>query len=196
MRRSFALLSLLLILALVLGACASDSAATEEAAPEQAEEMTEETPTPEPTPTIDTGYDTFAPFAGTWSGSWTNTTYGSSGAIEATAEFSTDGSASFSFDAGGFIFGVFDPPSITFSGSFDASGVTIDLPGDEFFGDVSVTINPDGSFNMVGDLVPTTGVARVEATGTFTESTVEGTYTVFFDGTGFAEGTFSMTKSS
>jgi hypothetical protein len=199
MKRSFILLSLVLVMALVITACASEPAAPEEASPaEESEEMAveEPTPVPEPTATTDTGYDTFAPFAGTWTGSWTNTTFGSTGAIEANIAFDPDGTGTFTFDAGGFIFGAFDPPEVTFSASFDASGVTIDLPGDAIFGDVTVTINPDGTFTMVGDLVPTDGIARVEATGTFTETTIEGTYTVFFDGSGVAEGTFSMTRSS
>jgi len=199
MKRSVLLLSIVLTMAQTLSACATRTAAPEEASPpDQSVEMAEEEPTPEPEPTAttDTGYDTFAPFAGAWSGSWTNTTFGSTGAIEATIEFNPDGTGVLTFDAGGFIFGAFDPPSVTFNASFDAIGVTIDLPGDAIFGDVTVTINPDGTFTMVGDLVPTDGIARVEATGTFTETSVEGTYTVFFDGSGVAEGTFSMTKSS
>lgn len=201
MKRSLIPLSLLLVLvlALALSACASDTKTPEQTSPpEQSEAMPEEepTPVPEPTATTDTGYATFAPFAGSWSGSWTNTSFGSTGAIEAAIEFNADGTGAFTFDAGGFIFGAFDPPSMTFDASFDATGVTIDLPGDAFFGDVSVTINPDGTFIMVGDLVPTDGIARVEATGTFTDTSIEGTYIVFFDGSGVAEGTFTITKSS
>jgi hypothetical protein len=157
------------------------------------EEMAE--PTLEPTEEPDTGYDTFAPFAGTWSGSWTNTTFGSTGSIEATIELNMDGTGTFTFDAGGSVFGAFDPPAITFDATYDPTGVTIDMPGDEFFGDVTVTINPDGTFTMIGDLIPASGIAKVEATGTFTETSMEGTYTVFFDGSGVAEGTFSMTKA-
>lgn len=197
MKRTLLLIHLLLVLALALTACGSDTAAPDEAAPPgQSEEMVEEEPTPEPTPTTDTGYDTVSAWAGTWSGSWTNTTYGTFGPIEATIEFNMDGTGSFTFDAGGYIFGVFDPPELTFNATYDASGVTIDLPGDEFFGDVTVTIIPEGTFTMIGDLVPTTGVARVEASGTFSETTIEGTYTVFFDNTGFAEGTFTLSRNS
>jgi len=193
MKRNILLLSLILILA--LAACGPKDA-TETPAAEPTEEMVvEEEPTPEPTEEPDTGYDTFAPFAGTWSGSWTNTTYGSTGSIEATIEFNMDGTGTFTFDAGGFVFGAFDPPAITFDATFDAMGVTIDMPGDEFFGDVTVTLNPDGTFTMIGDLIPTSGIAKVEATGTFTETSMEGTYTVFFDGNDVAEGTFSMTKA-
>jgi hypothetical protein len=190
------LLGLILILALALTACGSDTPTPdEEPAPVEPtdEEMAE--PTPEPTDEPDTGYDSFAPFAGTWSGTWTNTTFGSTGPIEATLEFNMDGTGTFTFDAGGVVFGMFDPPAITLPATFDASGVTIDLPGDEFFGDVTVTFNPDGTFNMVGDLIPAAGIAKVEATGTFTESSMDGTYTVFFDGSDVAEGTVMMTKA-
>jgi hypothetical protein len=199
MKRSLTLLSLALLMPLVLIACGGGTTATQEVAPvEQVEEMPEEEPTPmpDPTATTDTGYDTFAAWAGSWSGSWTNTTFGSSGSIEATIELDPDGTGAFTFDAGGFIFGAFDPPSVTFEATFDASGITIDLPGDAIFGDVTVTINPDGTFTMVGDVIPTSGIARVEATGTFSETSIEGIYTVFFDGSGVAEGTFSMSKSS
>lgn len=194
MKHNILFVSLILILALT--ACGTD--ATETSATEPTEEtMVEEEPTPEPEPTDapDTGYDTFAPFAGTWSGEWTNTTFNSTGSIEATIEFNMDGTGTFTFDAGGFVFGAFDPPAITFDATFDADGVTIDMPGDEFFGDVTVTLNPDGAFTMVGDLIPASGIAKVEATGTFTETSMEGTYTVFFDGSGVAEGVFSMTKA-
>jgi hypothetical protein len=151
---------------------------------------------PEPTEPPDTGFDTYAAWAGAWTGSWTNTTFNSTGPIDATIEFNPDGTGSFSFDPGGMVFGAVDPPSLSLAASFDTSGITIDLPGDAVFGDVAVTINPDGTFTMVGDLIPTSGIARVEAMGTFSEISIEGTYTVFFDGTGVAEGTFSLTKSS
>jgi hypothetical protein len=193
MKRNTLLLSLILVLA--LAACGTSDATEAPAADPTEEAMEEPTPEPEPTEELDTGYNTFAPFAGTWSGSWTNTTFNSTGPVEATIEFNEDGTGSFTFDAGGFIFGAFDPPAITFPATFDATGVTIDLPGDEFFGDVTVTINPDGTFTMVGDLIPASGIAKVEATGTFTETSVEGTYTVFFDGNGVAEGVFEMTKA-
>ncbi len=192
MKRNTLFLSLILVLA--LAACGTTDA-TEAPEADPTEEAMEEEPTPEPTEEPDTGYDTFVPFAGTWSGSWTNTTFNSTGPIEATIEFNEDGTGIFTFDAGGFIFGAFDPPAITFPATFDATGVTIDLPGDEFFGDVTVTINPDGTFTMIGDLIPSSGIAKVEATGTFTETSMEGTYTVFFDGNGVAEGTFTMTKA-
>lgn len=191
-------ISLLLVLTLALAACGSKTETPEEevvpAEPTEAP-VVEEEPTPEPTEPPDTGYDTFAPFAGTWSGTWTNTTYGSTGPIEATIEFNMDGTGTFTFDAGGVVFGMFDPPAITLSATFDPTGVTIDMPGNEFFGDVTVTINPDGTFTMVGDLVPAQGIAKVEASGTFTETSMEGVYTVFFDGSGVAEGTVSMTKA-
>lgn len=198
MKSRFVTLNLLLVFSLALVACGTDVPATEEAAPPAPpEEMPQPTATPEaePTATPDTGFNTYAAWAGSWTGNWTNTTFGSTGPIEAMIEFNPDGTASFTFDAGGFIFGAFDPDVITFDASFDAFGITIDLPGDLIFGDVTVTINPDGTFTMVGDLIPTDGIARVEASGTFSETSIEGTYTVFFNGSGFADGTFTMTRS-
>jgi hypothetical protein len=198
MKRLTPIFSFLLAASLALAACSTSAPATEEVAPpEQSEEMAEPTATkvPEPTATTDTGYDTFSAWAGTWSGSWTNTTFGSTGDLTATVEFNMDGTANFTFDAGGFVFGAFDPPEVSFDATYDASGITIDLPGDAVFGDVTVTINPDGTFEMVGDVIPTSGIARVEAMGTFTETTLEATYTVFFDGEGVAQGTVSMTKA-
>ncbi|MEJ2012872.1 MAG: hypothetical protein P8X64_11710 [Anaerolineales bacterium] len=198
MKRSLGILGVGALLAFALAACSSGTPAVEQAQPTPTEAMAAptDTPLPEPTATTDTGYDTLAAFAGTWSGSWTNTTFGSTGDLTATIEVNPDGTATFTFDPGGFVFGAFDPPEITFQGTYDASGVTIDLPGDEVFGDVTVTFNPDGTFEMVGDIIPTAGIARVEASGTFTDTTMDGTYTVFFDNESLAEGTVTMTKES
>lgn len=189
--------SALVGLAFVLAACGGAPATEESAPPEQMDETpaATATPLPQPTATTDSGYDTFAAWSGAWSGSWTNTTFGSTGPIEAEVAFNPDGTASFTFDAGGLVFGALDPPAVTFDATYDAMGVTIDLPGDAIFGDVRVTIHPDGTFEMVGDVIPTTGIARVEANGAFTETSAEGTYTVFFDGEGVAEGTFTMSKA-
>ena len=199
MKRNLILLCVGLLMSLAMSACAKEAPATEVSAPPtQSDDVpaATATPKPEPTATTDTGYDQFAPWAGTWIGSWTNTTFGSTGTIEATIGFNPDGRATFVFDAGGFVFGILDPPEVTFDASFDASGVMIDLPGDAIFGDVTVTINPDGTFEMVGDIVPTAGIASIEASGTFTKTSIEGSYTVFFDRSDFAEGTFSMTRST
>jgi hypothetical protein len=199
MKRTMTILSILLLTSTALIACGPNQAATEEAAPPDTEEPAPEpsaTPMPEPTATPDTGYDTYSAWAGEWSGSWTNTTFGSTGDLKATIAFNEDGTGSFTFDAGGFIFGALDPPEVTFNATFDAEGITVDLPGDEIFGDVTVTVHPDGTFEMVGDLIPTQGIARVEATGTFSAETIEATYTVIFDGSGVAEGTVMMTRSS
>jgi len=195
MKRMVFLLVLSLVLALT--ACSSEPA-TDDTQPPQTQEMAAptDTPLPAPTATTDTGYDAYAAFAGTWSGSWTNTTYGSSGDLVATVAVEHDGTASFTFDAGGFVFGALDPPQITLSGTYDASGITIDLPGEPVFGDVKVTFNQDGTFEMSGDVIPTAGIARVEASGTFSGDTMQGTYTVFFDNESVAEGTVSMTRGS
>lgn len=197
MRKTIRLLSAALGISLALAACGRSSetpaaGTTEDSPGEQA--LPTATAAPEPTATQDTGYDTFARWSGDWEGTWENTTFGSTGDIKARVTFSPDGSAAFTFDVGGFVFGALDPPEVSFTGSFDASGITIDLPGDAVFGDVRVTINPDGEFDMVGDIIPTAGIARVEASGTFAETTVEGTYTVFFDDERVAEGNVSMTK--
>ena len=197
MKRILLVTSLLLTVAIVLAACGSSAPATEEAPPPATEEPAPgptATSEPEPTATTDTGFDSYSAWAGDWEGSWTNTTFGSTGPIAASIMFEPDGTGTFAFDAGGFIFGAVDPPEVVLDATFDASGVMIELPGNEIFGDVMVTIKPDGTFEMVGDLVPTAGIARVEAMGTFTEDTLEGTYTVLFEGEGVAEGTFAMMR--
>lgn len=153
-----------------------------------------DTPTAEPSPTEDTGYDRALLFTGKWEGEWRNTTFGSRGGIEAEAFANPDGTASFSIDLGGLVFGALDPDPQTYSGTFDAEGAYFQILDDPVFGEVLITILSSGEVSMTADLIPDPGIATMEATGALTPDELTATYTITFIGGGQASGEVTLTK--
>lgn len=139
-------------------------------------------------------YEAAKAYEGSWAGQWTNTTFGSAGAVTVQITITEDGTATYTVDLGGMVFGVIDPPEMTYVGTFDADGALFEAPGDPLFGDLTITINAAGEIAVVGDLVPIAGIARLEAGGTVTPGTMELTYTVFFAGGGSAVGVMTLEK--
>jgi hypothetical protein len=101
-------------------------------------------PTFTPTPAQAPGYAWASQFAGDWSGSWRNTTFGSTGGAEATVVVNEDGTVEVALDLGGFVFGLSDPPSITFTGTYDADGGRFAVQDDPLFGDLTVNVANSG----------------------------------------------------
>lgn len=149
------------------------------------------TPTPEPAPS---GYEQFISLAGEWRGSWTNTTFGSTGGVSATIIVNEDGTASFTVDIGGLVFGLIDPAPKTFTGTYGSQGIIFQAQGDDLFGDVTITISPEGEIAFQGQNIPVPGFDSVTADGTITAEETSGTYIVNFAGGGSAQGVFNLVK--
>lgn len=190
-------LIIILLTTMLLGACAGDAA--QEATATNTPEPTPASPTsPPPTPEPTATEDLFAlvePYLGEWSGEWRNTTFGSSGAVRATLEAQPDGTASFTVDLDGFVFGALDPDPKTYTGSYTADGATFEAPGDPLFGDLTIQASFDGQVTITGEMVPVPGIAQLDAVGSFTPQEIALEYTVTFAGGDLAEGEMTLTKT-
>jgi len=157
--------------------------------PEPAPEPTD---TPEPEPTDTPGYDAAVLMAGDWVGEWNNLTYGSSGPPTASIVVREDGTASITFDLDGFVFGLLDPPAITFDMNFDADGVVYDKAGDSLFGDLTLTVTAD-VWTIMAESEAAFIVLEVE--GTLSPDLIDATYTVGApDDSWTADGTFVLQR--
>lgn len=127
--------------------------------------------------------------AGTYTGEWTNTTFGSTGTINAT--FSVDAStaiASLTMDLGGNVFGSPDPDPL--AAEFDLHGEGPYAGTNELFGDYTIEYS-DGHFSFTAPSVPGVGNLEMTIEGDFVDGTFSGTYTIV----GLAEGTFEATRA-
>jgi hypothetical protein len=107
---------------------------------------------------------------------------------------SEDGTASFTLDLDGSVFGASDPPAKTISGTFDESETKFQVTGDDLFGDLTVTVTPDGSISIEATMIPTPGIDSLTARGTITSEAVNLNYTVTFSDGSTAEGVFELMK--
>jgi hypothetical protein len=137
-----------------------------------------ETPAPTltPTPAQAPGYEWASQFAGDWSGGWRNTTFGSTGGAEATVAINEDGTVEVVLDLGGRVFGIADPPSMTFSGTYDAQGGSFALQDDPLFGDLTVNVLTDGA--ITGEMENNPLGFGMTVDGTVTDETFELNYAV------------------
>jgi hypothetical protein len=119
-------------------------------------------------------------YQGDWVGQWTNITYGSSG--EAVGSITVDDTGEFTFviDLGGFVFGMGDPPPMTYVGQVTEEGAYLEALGDPLFGDLVMQVTPDGQVTIMGSLIPVEGIASLSATGTITPTEARLDYTVNF----------------
>lgn len=187
----------ILLAAMLLGACGGDAAqeATATNTPQPAPASpTPPPPTPKPTATEDL-FALVEPYLGEWNGEWRNTTFGSSGAARATIEAQPDGTASFTVDLDGFVFGALNPDPKTYTGSFTADGATFVAPDDPLFGDLTIQVSPDGEVTITGEMVPIQGIAQLDAVGSITPDEIALEYTVTFVGGDLAVGEMALTKS-
>lgn len=151
-------------------------------------------PTQPPEPTVDPFFEAAKAYEGSWTGEWRNTTFGSTGPITVQITVNEDMTATYTVDLGGMVFGMIDPPETTYVGTFGPDGFFFEAAGDPIFGDITITINPDGEISAVGDLVPVEGIARLESEGTVNPEGIDVTYTVFFAGGGSAVGEVTLKK--
>jgi hypothetical protein len=127
--------------------------------------------------------------AGTYSGQWNNTTFGSTGGIDAT--FTVDAAsalATIELDVGGTAFGGSDPAPLTAVIGLDGSGPFFGT--DPLFGDFTIEYL-DGHLVFTALAVPGLGGKTMTVEGDFADGSFNGTYTI----PDLAEGTFETTRS-
>ncbi len=143
-------------------------------------------------------YEKYSAVNGTYSGGWNNLTFSTTGDTTAVVDVQPDGTASFTLDLGGLVFGEFDPDPATYTSTYDADGIVFTATGDEVFGTVTITVvaNDDGTAAVTLDAqnVPTGGIETVAATGTLTSDALEMNYTIGFILGATADGTFTLEK--
>ena len=186
--RRFALLALFVLTA---AACGDDDAATTTTAAATTTTAAVTT-TAATTTTVDAAAERVAAaqgYAGTYAGEWTNTTFGSSGAVEVVfGVAAATATASLSLDLGGSVFGGGDPDPVVVDFDLTAGGPyagTSDL-----FGDFTVEVDADGHLVMTAPAVPGLGGMTMVTEGDFTADGFAATYLITNPaGSTFAEGT-------
>jgi hypothetical protein len=164
-RRLSVLLLLFSILALAAG-CAGPT--IDEPPPPTPEPTSPPPPTETPQPAAPSAYDVAQQYAGSWSGTWANQTYGTTGAAEMTVVVNEDGTFEITIDLGGMVFGVVDPPPLTYSGSYSAGvGASFGGQGDPTLGDVTFSMTPGGQVTgRLEGILGGSGLAEVTGTAT------------------------------
>lgn len=142
-------------------------------------------------------YEQYKAMAGKWQGQWKNTTFGSTGASNATVQVNEDGTASFTIDVDGLVFGMVNPDPKIFSGTYNDKGIIIEQK-DDLFGDVVITITRTGENKADIDLkcsnITTPGIGSLSATGTLDAGEMHVDYEVGFTPSGSAKGVMDMAK--
>lgn len=200
LRRWFALAAVASLL--LLAACGDDEdtdTVTATDTPTSAAPAGTEEPEDKPTATAAVGsFEQFSTFAGQWEGVWNNTTTGSTAGITMTITVNEDGTASFTLDLAdsdtGAPFGQPAPATKTFAGTYDESGLTVEVVGDDFFGDMTVTIAPDGQLTVEATMDPLPGVDGLTVGGTLTAKGLAFIYRVTFPDRSDATGTAQLER--
>ena len=137
------------------------------------------------------GYDQFAAFAGERKGTWTNTTFSTKGNVSSDLAIHPDGTASFTMDVGGMVFGLVDPDPKTFRGTYNPQELYFS-DHDDLFGDFSISIKPSGEFTMDAPSTEALGIDRFEVNGTITPEHIQAHYQVFLKGGTRSEGVVEL----
>ncbi len=129
---------------------------------------------------------------GQWTGTWMNTTFGSSGSIDADATEVAANRINVMVDLGGFVFGFVDPPPFTLDCLLNPDGTASCAVASQQLGQVDVMFNPDGSVTGSMTSIPVPGIGSMDFSGTIANGQLDMTYTVRLpDGTAFAQGKVS-----
>lgn len=143
-------------------------------------------------------YDDYKAVAGTSTGQWQNLTYGTSGDVTTEVEIDPDGRAAFTLDLGGLVFGLLDPDPKTYESTYDETGVVFTAEDDDLFGDVTITIVPNGNdtaqITFEGLNVSVAGISQLTADGTLYADSVDLNYQITFSDLLTAEGIMNLTK--
>ena len=134
-------------------------------------------------------------YNGNWSGNWVNNA--SQNAGTGTMVISVNSVAQtilFTIDLNGLVFGIPDPTAVSFTGSYTAAGVTVNVPTP--FGTITATIAAGGQIN--GNVVAAPGlpITRIDFTGTATPAAVTINFTLTLVGGATHPGVITFNKVS
>lgn len=133
-----------------------------------------------------------AAFLGTWSGTWTNTTFSSTGAVTIVVS-EAGGVVTVNVDMDGSVFGGGDPAAEDFTATFSGTTGTLDPKTSAVYGDVTATLNSNGSVTVNG--VNIAGqVASFTLTGTWGASQIDVNVAITFDDASTAAANGTLTK--
>ncbi|MBI5852595.1 MAG: hypothetical protein HZB39_16400 [Planctomycetes bacterium] len=131
-------------------------------------------------------------FLGTWAGTWTNTTFSSTGAANVVvAQNGSD--LTFTVDLDGNVFGGANPAAEVFTAIFDTSRVSLGATTSAVYGDLTGTLNANGSYTISGTNI-NGSVASFTMTGNWTGTQINANVAITFDDTTTAAATGSLTK--
>ncbi len=144
-------------------------------------------------------YDKYKLVAGDYTGQWQNLTFGSNGDTSVTMTVEPDGAASFTIDLGGMVFGLLDPDSKTYSGTYNETGAVFSAVDDDLFGDLTITVvandNDTANIILAGVDIPVTDIDGISATGTLYTDSLDLEYIVTFEDQSTADGVMNLTKT-
>lgn len=145
-------------------------------------------------------YDQYKGAAGTYTGEWQNLTFGTTGDTSMVVEIEPTGSAEFTIDLDGFVFGLINPDPKTYASVYDADGIIFSAQDDDLFGDLTIAVEPNDNdtaqFEITALDIPMGDIDQLEATGTLYTDSLDLNYTITFNDTTTAEGILNLTKTS
>ena len=134
-------------------------------------------------------------YNGNWSGNWINTASQNAGPGTMVIDVNTVAQTIlFTIDLDGLVFGIQNPPAISFTGAYTAAGVSVNVPTP--FGTINATIAAGGQIS--GNVVAAPGlpITRIDFTGTATPAGITINFTLTLVGGGTNPGVISFTKVS
>ena len=143
--------------------------------------------------------DTQTTVSATFAGTWRNTTFGSMGNVSLTISGdSYNQTYSGTSTVDGNVFGGTAPPSEMYANIFTPSGGTFTTHS-SFYGDVTMTVLPNGTFTLSAENVPSTNVSRATCSGTITPpglnaQTIVASATIFFRAGGSANSVTTLNR--
>ena len=144
-------------------------------------------------------FELLAPLAGEWSGVWNSDTSGSSAPITMSIVVNDDGTASFTLDlpdtADGAPFGVPALGSRTFEGTYDDTGLSIIVRGDDLFGDMNVSISLEGNLIAEATMAGVPGISALIVRGSLDDTSMDIAYNIGLPDNSVATGRATLTKS-
>lgn len=155
----------------------------------------EPTDTPEPTatpePEMAAGYEKASAFAGQWEGDWNNLTFGSSGGAVATVMVNKDGTVSVTADLGGNVFGMSDPPPLTFQGTYGENEARFESMDNPVFGSFVMMLQGE-VFTVQAMDVPIERIDLMDVYGSLNQERLDADYIVTFSDGSVAQGTLVL----